>query len=201
MRIELSVGVALAALPSLASPRVASAQDSTLVCHVTAVRGDVRVGNGKYHFLTPIAAMGRRVTSRRCSSPGCRSSDSRPRARATRRPRSRCASRRSTRAICESMSGTNTDYSCHTVDRAAITVRQEEAEAKQIPRLDVIARCSDPKVSVSFAQFGRYAAEMLAYTAAGARRVRVPRRSADDRAVRCADRDPLKGRTGVRCRA
>src|SRR4029078_5819763 len=69
------------------------------------------------------------------------------------------------RAICEAMSGTNTDYSCHTVDRVAITGRQEET-AKPIPRIDVIARCSDPKVSVAFAQFGRYAAEMLAYTVA-----------------------------------
>ena len=64
------------------------------------------------------------------------------------------------------MSGTNNDYSCHTVDRAAITVRQEET-AKPVPRIDVIARCSDPKVSVRFSQFGRYAADMLAYMVAG----------------------------------
>ena len=76
------------------------------------------------------------------------------------------------RAICETMSGTNTDYSCHTVDRAAITVRSEEAGTKQIPRLDVIARCADPKVSVSFAQFGRYAAEMLAYAVTGSKESR-----------------------------
>lgn len=166
MRIELSVGVALVAA-LIASPRIASAQDSTLVCHGTACAVTFEWGNGntipdpdrrygspadlETMFLSRLQELGFKTT---------RSGDAASTITVRLTPLNR--------AICESMSGTNTDFSCHTVDRAAITVRQEEA-AKPIPRVDVIARCSDPKVSVSFAQFGRYAADMLAYTAAGSK--------------------------------
>jgi hypothetical protein len=166
MRIEHSTGVALAVL-ILASPHAASAQDSTLVCHVTPCSVTFEWGNSntppdpdrRYGaptdmesvFLSRLQELGFKTS---------RGGDAASSITVRLTPLNR--------AICESMSGTNTDYSCHTVDRASITVRLEES-VKSIPRLDVIARCSDPKVSVTFAQFGRYAAEMLAYTVAGSK--------------------------------
>lgn len=166
MRIELSAGLALAAVV-LVSPRVASAQDSTLACHVTDCSVVFEWGNNN-NPPDP---------DRRYGAPSDLESVFVSRLQELGFKTSRGAGAASSitvrltplnRAICESMSGTNTDYSCHTVDRAAITLRQEEA-AKPVPRIDVIARCSDPKVSVTFAQFGRYAAEMLAYTVAGSK--------------------------------
>ena len=164
MRIELLAGVTVAVV-FFASPRAASAQDSTQACHVTACSVTFEWGNGntppdpdrRYGapsdmesvFISRLQELGFKVS---------RGGEAMSAITVRLTPLNR--------AICESMSGTNTDYSCHTVDRAAITVRQEET-AKPIPRIDVIARCSDPKVSVTFAQFGRYAAEMLAYTVAG----------------------------------
>ena len=166
MRIELSAGLALAAV-ILVSPRAASAQDSTLACHVTACSVTFEWGNGN----TPPDP------DRRYGAPADMESVFLSRLQELGFKTSRAGEAMSAitvrltplnKAICESMSGTNTDYSCHTVDRAAITVRQEET-AKPVPRIDVIARCSDPKMSVTFAQFGRYAAEMLAYTVAGSK--------------------------------
>jgi hypothetical protein len=164
MRIELLTGVAVAAV-FVASPRSASAQDSTLACHVAPCSVTFEWGNGN----TPPDP------DRRYGAPSDMESVFISRLQELGFKVSRGAEALSAitvrltplnRAICESMSGTNTDYSCHTVDRAAITVRQEET-AKPVPRIDVIARCSDPKVSVSFSQFGRYAADMLAYMVAG----------------------------------
>ena len=150
----------------LAAPRASSAQDSTLACHVTPCGVTFEWGNGnnipdpdrrygapsdmELVFLSRLQELGFKAG---------RGGDAASVILVRLTPLNR--------AICESMSGTNTDYSCHTVDRAAITVRLENSDAKPVPRVDVIARCSDPKVSVSFAQFGRYAAEMLAYTVAG----------------------------------
>jgi hypothetical protein len=164
MRIELLAGVTVAAV-FFASPRAASAQDSTQACHVTACSVTFEWGNGntppdpdrRYGapsdmesvFISRLQELGFKVS---------RGGEAMSAITVRLTPLNR--------AICESMSGTNTDYSCHTVDRAAITLRQEET-AKPIPRIDVIARCSDPKVSVTFSQFGRYAAEILAYTVAG----------------------------------
>jgi|SRR3954468_12178139 len=169
MRINLSLGVAIAASIVLLS-RTATAQDSTLACHSTPCAVTFEWGNGnnipdpdrRYGspsdmetiFLARLQELGIRTT---------RAGDSPSTITVRLTPLNR--------AICESMSGTNTDYTCHTVDRAAITVRQADA-AKQVPRIDVIARCSDPKMSVTFAQFGRYAAEMLAYTVAGSKESR-----------------------------
>ncbi len=165
MRIELSVGLAVAGVILLS--RGAPAQDSTFACRDTPCGVIFEWGNGnsppdpdrRYGapsdmeslFISRLQELGIRTT---------RGGDGAASITVRLTPLNR--------AICESMSGTNTDYSCHTVDRAAITVRQEEG-AKQVPRIDVIARCSDPKVSITFAQFGRYAAEMLAYTMAGSK--------------------------------
>ena len=165
MRIDLSVGLAAAGIMLVA--RGAPAQDSTLVCHVTPCAVTFEWGNGntppdpdrRYGapsdmesvFLSRLQELGFNTT---------RGGEGASAITVRLTPL--------TRAICEAMSGTNTDYSCHTVDRAAITVRQQEG-VKPVPRLDVIARCSDPKVSITFAQFGRYAAEMFAYTVAGSK--------------------------------
>jgi hypothetical protein len=165
MRIDLPVATVLAGVMFLA--RGASAQDSTLTCQATACGVVFEWGNGN----TPPDP------DRRYGAPSDMESVflSRLQELGFRTARGGDAASVITirltplnRAICESMSGTNTDYSCHTVDRAAITVRQDET-AKPIPRIEVIARCSDPKVSISFAQFGRYAAEMIAYTIGGSK--------------------------------
>ena len=165
MRIDLTVGLTIAAIVLLA--RGASAQDSTLACHARPCAVTFEWGNGnsppdpdrRYGapsdmesvFLSRLQELGFNVA---------RGGEAMSAITVRLTPLSR--------AICDQMSGTNTDYSCHTVDRAAITVRQDET-AKPVPRVDVIARCSDPKVSITFAQFGRYAAEMLAYTVAGSK--------------------------------
>jgi len=163
MRIEIAAAAVIAVI--VTAPRTMTAQDSTLACHLTPCAVTFEWGNGnnipdpdrRYGaptdmesvFLSRLQELGFKTV---------RGGDAASSIAVRLTPLNR--------AICESMSGTNTDYSCHTVDRAAITVRQEEA-GKQVPRVDVIARCSDPKVSVTFAQFGRYAAEIFAYTAAG----------------------------------
>ena len=161
MRIELSIGLVLVVCVA----RGATAQESTLVCQASPCSVTFEWGNGntppdpdrRYGAPTDMES----VFISRLQELGFKTARGGETASAI--------TVRLTplnRAICESMSGTNTDYSCHTVDRAAITVRQDET-AKPIPRMDVIARCSDPKVSVTFAQFGRYAAEIFAYMAAG----------------------------------
>ena len=165
MRIELSIGIALAGVVCVA--RGAAAQDSTSICRTTACSVTFEWGNGntppdpdrRYGAPTDMES----IFLSRLQELGFKTARGGEAATAI--------TVRLTplnRAICESMSGTNTDYSCHTVDRAAITVRQEET-AKPFPRIDVIARCSDPKVSVTFAQFGKYAAELFAYTVAGSK--------------------------------
>ena len=165
MRIELSIGIALAGVIWVAPG--AAAQDSTSICRATACSVTFEWGNSssppdpdrRYGaptdmesiFLARLEELGFKTT---------RGGDGTTVITVRLTPLNR--------AICDSMSGTNTDYSCHTVDRAAITVRQEET-AKPIQRVDVIARCSDPKVSVTFAQFGRYAADLFAYSVAGSK--------------------------------
>ena len=168
MRIDRSVGVVTTgvALVVLVA-RGASAQDAPLACQATPCAVTFEWGNGntppdpdrrygapsdmESTFLSRLQELGFKTT--RAGEGGAAIT-----VRLT--PLNR--------AICEAMSGTNTDYSCHTVDRAAITVRVDEG-TKPVPRVDVIARCSDPKVSVTFAQFGRYAAEMLAYSIGGSK--------------------------------
>lgn len=71
------------------------------------------------------------------------------------------------RALCDMSVGTNPDYSCHTAERAMITIQQADAAAKSVRRVDVIPRCADPKMLPTFPQFGRYAAEYFGYMVAG----------------------------------
>jgi hypothetical protein len=71
------------------------------------------------------------------------------------------------RVRCESMSGTNTDMSCHTVERATATFVSNDSSVKAPKRVEAISRCSDPKAYPSFPQFGQFAGEMVAYQVAG----------------------------------
>jgi hypothetical protein len=167
MRIDLSIGLPFAFAGVVCVAGNAAAQDATLPCQASPCSVTFEWGNGN----TPP------VPDRRYGAPSDMESVFLSRLQELGFKMARGGESASAitvrltplnRAICESMSGTNTDYSCHTVDRAAITVRQDET-AKPIPRFDVIARCSDPKVSVTFAQFGRYAAEVFAYTAGGSK--------------------------------
>jgi hypothetical protein len=61
------------------------------------------------------------------------------------------------------MPGVNPDYSCHTVQRASVVFTPNDSTQKQISRIDVNPRCSDPKQFPTFTQFGRFAAEMLIF--------------------------------------
>ncbi len=67
------------------------------------------------------------------------------------------------RALCDMSVGTDPDYSCHTAERATITIQQADAPAKAVRRVDVNPRCADPKMLPTFPQFGRYAAEYFGY--------------------------------------
>jgi hypothetical protein len=69
-----------------------------------------------------------------------------------------------TRALCDTMEGMNPDYSCHTVARAAIVFTSSEPNATQNSRIDVTPRCRDPKLSITMAQFGQYAGDLVVYT-------------------------------------
>lgn len=71
------------------------------------------------------------------------------------------------RALCDTMPGVNPDYKCHTVARGAVVFTPLEETQKQIPRIDINPRCSDPKNFPSFPQFGRYAAEYVLFTMVG----------------------------------
>jgi hypothetical protein len=71
------------------------------------------------------------------------------------------------RVRCETMSGTNTDMSCHTVERATASFVSNDTSLKAPNRVDIIPRCSDPKAYPTFAQFGQFAGELLAYQMAG----------------------------------
>jgi hypothetical protein len=67
------------------------------------------------------------------------------------------------KVLCEAMPGVNPDYSCHTVSRAAVVFVSTDTALKAPNRIDVNARCSDPKSSPSYKEFGRYAAEWVAW--------------------------------------
>ena len=67
------------------------------------------------------------------------------------------------RVRCEAMSGTNTDMSCHTVGRGTVTFTSTDTTAKAPGRTEFLSRCSDPKSYPTFAQFGQYVGETLAY--------------------------------------
>ena len=76
------------------------------------------------------------------------------------------------RVRCETMSGTNTDLSCHTVERATASFVSNDTSVKAPNRVDIIPRCSDPKAYPTFAQFGQFAGEMLVYQMAGGKGAR-----------------------------
>ncbi|HSQ31737.1 MAG TPA: hypothetical protein VLN49_17890 [Gemmatimonadaceae bacterium] len=67
------------------------------------------------------------------------------------------------RALCDMSVGTNPDYSCHTAERATVTIQQADAPPKSVRRVDVNPRCADPKMLPTFPQFGRYTAEYFGY--------------------------------------
>lgn len=67
------------------------------------------------------------------------------------------------RVRCEAMEGTNTDMSCHTVNRAVASFASSDTSVKAPGRVEVVPRCSDPKNWPTFAQFGQYSGEMLVY--------------------------------------
>jgi len=67
------------------------------------------------------------------------------------------------RVSCEAMAGTNTDMSCHTVNRAVVSFTSSDTSVKAPGRVEVVPRCSDPKNWPTFAQFGQYAGQMVVY--------------------------------------
>jgi hypothetical protein len=71
-----------------------------------------------------------------------------------------------TRALCDAMEGMNPDYSCHTVARATIVFSSSEPNAAPTARVDVNPRCADPKLSMTMAKFGEYAADLVVFTLA-----------------------------------
>jgi hypothetical protein len=71
------------------------------------------------------------------------------------------------RVRCEKMSGTNTDMSCHTVERGTAMFVSNDSTVRAPQRVEVIPRCSDPKAYPSFAEFGQFAGETIAFQAGG----------------------------------
>jgi len=67
------------------------------------------------------------------------------------------------RVLCDALPGVNPDYSCHTVGRGTIIFVANDSAAKAPARVDIIPRCSDPKIFPTFRQFGTYAAESVIY--------------------------------------
>jgi hypothetical protein len=70
------------------------------------------------------------------------------------------------RALCDTMEGMNPDYSCHTVARAVIVFSASAPNAAPNTRVDVSPRCADPKLSMTMARFGEYAADLVVFTLA-----------------------------------
>jgi len=71
------------------------------------------------------------------------------------------------KALCDMAVGTDPDYSCHTVQRASITIQQTENPKGGLRRVEVNPRCTDPKASPTFTQFGRFAANYFLFMANG----------------------------------
>jgi hypothetical protein len=71
------------------------------------------------------------------------------------------------RALCDAAVGTNPDYSCHTAQRAAITIQRSDSVKGGVTRVDINPRCTDPKSLPSFTQFGQFAADYFIYMASG----------------------------------
>lgn len=71
------------------------------------------------------------------------------------------------KALCDMAVGTDPDYSCHTADRATITIQQSDSPKGGVRHVELNPRCSDTKASPTFAQFGRFAAEYFVFVAGG----------------------------------
>jgi hypothetical protein len=67
------------------------------------------------------------------------------------------------KVLCEAMPGVNPDYTCHTVNRAAIVFVSGDSAIKAPSRVDVNARCSDPKSNPTYKEFGRFAADWVTW--------------------------------------
>lgn len=71
------------------------------------------------------------------------------------------------RALCDLAVGTDPDYSCHTVQRASISIERSDAPKGDLRRVDVNPRCTDTTAMPTFRQFGQFAAEYFIYMAGG----------------------------------
>jgi hypothetical protein len=67
------------------------------------------------------------------------------------------------RALCDSMEGTNPDYTCRTATRAFAVFAPNDSTARGLPRVDINPRCPDPTRLLTMSQFGHYAAAFVAY--------------------------------------
>lgn len=68
---------------------------------------------------------------------------------------------------CEKMSGLNSDNTCHTVGRGTVMFASSDSTVEAPHRVEIIPRCADPKAVPSFAEFGRFAGEMVVFQTAG----------------------------------
>jgi hypothetical protein len=71
------------------------------------------------------------------------------------------------KAMCDVMSGTNTDMSCQTISDLALVFSGGVATLKPPGGRSLRNSCGDVTVMMSMAQFGRYAGEMLAFYVEG----------------------------------
>lgn len=71
------------------------------------------------------------------------------------------------KALCDLAAGTNPDYSCHTVQRASITIQQNDTPKGGVRRVDINPRCTDSQMSPTFRQFGGFAAEYFIFMVSG----------------------------------
>lgn len=71
------------------------------------------------------------------------------------------------KALCDLAVGTNPDYGCHTVQRASITIEQNDTPKGGVRRVEVNPRCTDTKMSPTYRQFGQFAAEYFIYMVSG----------------------------------
>ena len=71
------------------------------------------------------------------------------------------------KALCDLAVGTDPDYSCHTVQRATITIQQNDSPKGGVRHVELNPRCTDTKALPTFGQFGRFAAEYFVFMASG----------------------------------
>jgi hypothetical protein len=70
-------------------------------------------------------------------------------------------------AMCDTMSGTNTDMSCQTIDDLGIVFSGGDATLKAPGGRSLRNSCGDVTVKMSMAAFGRYTGEMLGFVFEG----------------------------------